>query len=607
MPPIELQRRLDALDILAELSAEQRAALAAELQVRAIERGAVLVRQGDSADALYIVVSGRFAVTVSGRAATLCEIGAGQPIGEIAFLTGQHRTATVQALRDSLVLQLDKAAFERLADRNPGIWRALATMLAGRLGAATAAASRPEPVPKARMIAVVRAGPRAVPPAFLDRLDVHLQAAGRTLRLGAQELARHLPAGEALDGHVATEMLNALESRYDYVLLVADDDMTAFSEKIVRHADLLLAVGMAGSDSAPSEIETVAARYVPPAGRWLVLVHPDRRRPTGTARWLDRRDIALNHHVALCDDQDIARLVRFIDGRATGLVACGGGALCNAHVGVYAAFRDAGCSFDMMGGTSAGSAMTGAFALGWTPEEIDAAVHDIFVTHGAMRRYTVPWYSLLDHTHFDRQLSRHYGGIDIEDLWLPFFAVSANLTTRQVQCHRRGDLWQAIRASSSIPVLLPPVYTDGGEMLVDGALLDNVPIAVMRSLKQGPNAVVNFHTPDNDPYSVDYQALPSRARLALDLLLPWRRKRLPAAPGLTHVLMRSMTVNRGEFLRDLTGDDVLLVPPLPAGLGFLDWHRHTEVHQAARRWAAEEVDRLIAAGHPLVKGAMAPR
>ena len=93
------------------------------------------------------------------------------------------------------------------------------------------------------------------------------------------------------------------------------------------------------------------------------------------------------------DRSTIARLYRFINGTALGLVACGGGALCAAHVGLYKALIECGFEFDIVGGTSAGAAMTGAFAMGKHPDDIDRGTHDIFVTNRAMQRYTWPRYS----------------------------------------------------------------------------------------------------------------------------------------------------------------------------------------------------------------------
>ena len=245
-----------------------------------------------------------------------------------------------------------------------------------------------------------------------------------------------------------------------------------------------------------------------------------------------------------------------------------------------------------MGGTSAGSALAAAFALGAAPEAIDRAIGDIFVANRSFRRYTLPRYSLVDHTHFDRHLVRHFGEIDIEDLWIPYFAVSTNLSTYDLHRHRRGPLWAAIRASAAIPVLLPPYYTRDGHMLVDGCLLDNVPIRVMHEIKSGPNVVVSFRVPDLERFEVDYDTLPSRTALLGILANPLRYKELPRAPGLHTVLLRSLMTNRQDFKRHLTRDDLVLVPPVPADMGLLDWHRHTELMETACSWAREELARL---------------
>src|SRR5262249_16308874 len=146
--------------------------------------------------------------------------------------------------------------------------------------------------------------------------------------------------------------------------------------------------------------------------------------------------------------------------------------------------------------------------------------------------------SLLDHVHFDKQLAAHYAGVDIEDLWIPYFAVSTNLSSYDLHRHRHGDLWAAVRASGAIPVLLPPYYTDDGPMLVDGAILDNVPIRVMHELKSGPNVVISFEVPKLEQFKVDYRALPGRAALLKAMLNPILRRALPAAPGVAPLLMR---------------------------------------------------------------------
>ncbi len=372
-----------AAGIFSELGTEERAALVAELETRSLKRGDVLVRQGETADALYIVISGRFAVTLEGRREPLTEIGPDQPIGEIAFLTGGVRTATVAAMRDSLVLRLDRADFERIAARCPSIWRTLTSALSQRL-AATTAPEAVAPDPRPRTIAILRAGSSQIPQRFLEKLVAVFAAGANTLVLDAAGAGELLPAGPALDGAEATQALNKLESSYDYLIFLTDAELTPWSQKAIRHADLVLAVAVDGADPTPNPLEQLALAFVGTDAHRLVIVHERRQPISGTARWLRRRKVAMHHHVALDDDSTIARLYRFINGTALGLIACGGGALCAAHVGLYKALIESGFEFDALGGTSAGAAMTGAFAMGKHPDDIDRGTHDIFVTNRAM-------------------------------------------------------------------------------------------------------------------------------------------------------------------------------------------------------------------------------
>lgn len=599
MKPKGLESGLDSLEFLAGLDAAERAQLAAELETVPMKRGDVLMRQGEIADALYIVVSGRFAVTVAGRSQPISEIGPGQPIGEIAFLAGGTRTATVTALRDGLVLRLGRGEFQALTAKSPALWSTITVALARRV-AELNKAQAPPPDPRPRTIALIHAGAEPVPQAFVDLFMSELRRRARARLVTAPVARRALRTDPTFEGVRATEALNALESRNDYVVFLAEPRLDAWSDKAIRQADLVLAVGRHGGDATPNPLEWRAAELLPVAARRLVLLHERRRPISGTARWLTHRDVAMHHHVALDTPGDVARLCRFIGGTALGLIACGGGALCTAQVGLYQALSDAGLSFDIMGGTSAGSAFTAAFALGRRPEEIDAAIHEMFVTNKAMRRYTWPLYSLIDHRHFDRELQRLYGATMIEDLWVPYFAVSTNLSRYELERHQRGPLWAAVRASGSIPVLLPPYYTADGDMLVDGCLLDNVPIHVMHEVKSGPNVVMTFELPNLERFQVAYDALPSRGQLMREAVGIIRRRSAPKAPHVGTVLLRSLMANRKDFTRHLTAEDLLLVPPLPANMGFLDWHRHSELAAATREWATAELERLRREGHPLV-------
>jgi NTE family protein len=122
------QSSLALVETFRDLPTRLLADLEQRLITRSVCRGEVLVRQGDEADALYLVASGRFAVDFDGR--RLSEVSSGSPIGEVAFFAHGKRTATVTALRDSIVLQLSRADFMALAEDQPAVLKPIAVTLA---------------------------------------------------------------------------------------------------------------------------------------------------------------------------------------------------------------------------------------------------------------------------------------------------------------------------------------------------------------------------------------------------------------------------------------------------------------------------------------------
>lgn len=589
--------KLSAVTTFKGLGEAELAALEARLAPVSVRRGTLLVEEGHSTDALYVVVSGRFAIEVGGNAEPVAEIAAGSTIGEIAFFTGGVRTATARAIRDSVVVALTRADFDEISARSPAIWRNITATLAERLAAETrkSAALRAGGMrkPRARTIALVRAGGAPLPKNFVAGLLASLERPANLLVLSSATINEYIPGGST-DTLDATRTLNELESHAGTLLFIADEDLTPWSEKAIRQADEVLLVANRGNDPvgtpvARNALEEFSFSLAQNARHRLVLVYPERGSVQGTRHWLATRSVVQHHHAAQNSHDDIARLWRFIKGEALGFVACGGGAYCAAHIGLYQALTEKGIGLDYFGGASGGAAMAAAFAQELEAGEIDARVHRMFIQGRAMQRYTLPRYSLIDHVHFDSHLVAEYGQTLIEDLWKPYFAVSMDLADYAAEVHRTGPVWAAIRASAAIPAVLPPYFTGDGHMLVDGSVISNVPIGVMRSLKAGPNIVVTFDAPKGDRFDISYGELPARRELLLKLMNPWKRGTLPNAPSASTVLVRSLMANRDHFERYLEAEDWLLMPPTPQDMGALDWRRHSELVEAAYRYAIEEI------------------
>ncbi|MGH6925923.1 MAG: patatin-like phospholipase family protein, partial [Propylenella sp.] len=440
-----------------------------------VRRGDVLVRQGEMADELYLVLTGRFYVMLEGKPGMIAEIGPGEPIGELAFLGGGPRTASVVAARDSDVLKLTREAYAEIAQEAPEIVSTILASVAKRLAAVTAAS----PVLRRRRPRIVALLPigdaECLPAGFLERLK-HALAPLAVAIVSPQTL----PHGSTEYSAVAAA-LAATEAEADLVLLSVDRGDETLASLFLNHADELLLVAPASdagrrADSL-SATERTASELFFKEHRALVLLRDSSATPiAGTGRWLRGRDVALVHQVALDRSADIERLARFLAGSAVGLVLGGGAALGCAHLGIARALGEAGIPIDFMGGTSVGAAVAASLAMGALPDDILDLSTEIFIRKRALRWLTIPVYSIIDHRRFDAELKRHYASTLIEDLPINYFAVSANLTQNDVYVHRSGLLWEAVRASSAVPGVLPPFITEGGEVLADGALVDNVPV-----------------------------------------------------------------------------------------------------------------------------------
>ena len=599
---------LEDFALFRTLSSEQRQKAIGAMVRQDLVRGEILVGQGESSDSFFLVLHGALAVRRSGDSASIAELRAGELVGEIGFFASIPRTANVIAIRDTSVLVLTRAAYQRLAEDTPAIVEALLAALARRFARETARLTPVRASPKARTVALIDGGCEQLPDAFDRRMRDGLAATDAEI-VDPTRLNAMFP-GRALDAPEVADWLNKLEHTAPLVVYFGGHRASAWARKAIRQADMVVFVCRGDAPAGPlTDVEAFACEVHPASARRLVRIHSRRSgEVTGTAAWLARLPCFMHHHVALEDQVEIDSLICFLSGRAIGFVAAGGGSFGTAHVGIYKAFRERGVMFDIFVGTSVGSAMAAGFAKNLEAEDLERGTHDIFVRSCSFRRPTWPRYALLDHKVFDRALSDQYGrDCRIEDCWRPFAAVATNLSTHNIELIWSGLLWQAVRASSAIPGLLPPFYTPEGTMLVDGCLIDNVPLAPMHQLKSGPNLVVHFGDPAAEMFEVEYAALPGRLELIAAMLMPFRKKLLPAAPSAVNVLWRSLVAHQRYDTLPTAPLDMVMRPPLPLGVDVTDFDRHTDIFYASYHWAQQAIVALEAEGNSAITAILATR
>jgi NTE family protein len=268
----------------------------------------------------------------------------------------------------------------------------------------------------------------------------------------------------------------------------------------VRQADRVLLVGRAGASSelnATEELLLQESAARPAAPTELVLIHERSGQSfPGTAKWLARRPVIRHHHVRSGVREDLGRLARILAGCAMGLTLGGGGARGFAQIGVIRALEEARIPIDMICGVSMGAIIAGQYAMGWDWPTMIRSNKRLLADKRLNTDLAIPLFSLSSGRRFRSALKTFFGEIEIEDLWLSYFCASCNLSTSQLVGHRRGRLWWSVNASNAIPGLLPPVL-HGGQLLIDGGVLNSHPGDLLKEVCGGP-VIVSMVSPRKD-------------------------------------------------------------------------------------------------------------
>lgn len=560
--------------------------------------GEALYRQGDPPDSLYILVSGRLRKTLpqpDGSETALTELCRGEMVGEVSLLTGAARATNVYALRDSELLKLDRADLARLAEKYPQLILRLTRLLAQRLRLQTLGTRR-----QANTLATFTLLPMQTrPEAYAGFLDfgrdfaAALGQQGAVLYLTSQQIDALFGQDQAQanlddpDYGWLSAWLNEQEAHYRYILYVADPGLTPWTRRCIRQADRLLLVSPAQADPRPGEIEAELARLSAQAARELVLLHPaDTRRPSDTHRWLAPGRFDSHHHVRLGEIGHLRRLARRLTGGALGLALGGGGARGLAHIGVLQALAEAGLDIDLVGGTSMGSLVGALFALGFDHSQMLRLARR-FSSPFKLYDLTLPLVSFFKSEKVTRVMQDVFEDARIEDLWAPYFCISTNLTRAAPMIHRQGPLWQAVRASSAIPGVFSPVlYED--DLLVDGAVLNNLPIDVMRDLSEGgPIVAVNVMPEVDLVKSYQFGASVSGWEVLRNKLNPFSNDF--QAPLLFENLLRVISLNDVHQVRSKLDLADLYIRPDVARFSLLDFRSYRPIIDIGYQQARQDV------------------
>ncbi|XP_052317741.1 patatin-like phospholipase domain-containing protein 7 isoform X1 [Oncorhynchus keta] len=503
----------------------------------AVEAGRTVYRQGDKSDSTFIVLSGRLRSVIAkddGKKELAGEYGRGDLIGVVEALTHMNRATTVHAIRDSELAKLPEGALSSIKRRYPQVVTRLIHLLGqkilgnmqqvhGPLAARGLTLQPPSskwdsgsPASNLSTVTILPVSEEVPLTAFTLELQHALSAIGPTLLLTSGIIKQRLGAA-ALDSvheYRLSSWLGQQEDIHRIVLYQSDDTLTPWTQRCIRQADCIIIVGLGEAEPTVGELERMLEGSAVRAQKQLILLHrEDGPPPQGTVEWLNMRSWISRHLHLSCPHRvfskrslpklremyqrvfqkppdrhsDFSRLARVLTGNTIALVLGGGGARGCCQVGILRALNEAGIPVDMVGGTSIGSLMGALYAEEKSNSRMRVRAREWAMDMRSIFKkvfdLTYPVTSMFSGASFNNSVSAVFKGKQIEDLWIPYFNITTDITASSMRVHTDGSLWRYVRASMSLSGYLPPLCDPkDGHLLMDGGYINNLPADVARSM-----------------------------------------------------------------------------------------------------------------------------
>lgn len=538
----------EAIPLLREAGEDAVSEVEAAGEWFSIPGGWRLYQEGEPADALHFVVAGALIVLRKDEQDNeiVGYVRAGEPVGEMALIGGGAHTASVYALRDTELVRIARADYERIWHKHPVLLESIARRMLLR-------ARQPRPDAKSgapRVFALVAASPSVAIESLARDLRGRINAMGLKCAALFEETAGEQP----------TAFFEEIERANDIVLLVARMLPTAWYQLVLRQADRIWV--FVRRDARPSRPMPLIPDESAAARRFrlidLVLLEEGGLQAAMALDWIEAVDAARIFRWRT--DRDAERLARTVAGNSVALVLAGGGARAYAHMGVLAALAEARIPVDFIGGTSMGAIIAAGVALGWSNSDLDQRLRKAFVDSNPLSDYRVPVVSMTKGRIVDRRLLEHFDDTLIEDMRLPFFCAATDLAGGRLRIYRTGQVKDALRASIALPGILPPIV-DRGAVLVDGAVLNNLPTDIMRTFHRG--------------ITIGVDVAQAQTLNAADFVSPpgffgWiARHGFKAPPPIVSLLIRTATIGI-DPAAGRKGCDILIAPDM-GDIDVRDW------------------------------------
>lgn len=573
---------VEALSCMGDLPLQLLSELIQRLQSSRVAAQMAVYEQGDSAELVYFVGSGRLAKYEQGEYAGL--VVRGQMAGWDSFYHQCPRDHSLIAQNDCTVYALKRTDFAELAQQVPSI-------LLGFLAASTPVPYYPNAkarTPLSRQIAVVMFEDLSALSEMLTRQLMHYFASSKdAVSFGCDAFSKLAGIGVSHDqlfGHLASDVFAHLESDNETVVYFAKaGDPRPWYEKLIYQVDTLVIAVKDGTAEIPIWFEALLKASSKKPGLLIVKEEPGSFGQASRALWTVFEP-QWHYRIHLQDTRRWASVARMAQGQAINLVLSGGGCLGAIHCGILQSLNDIGFPVDSIGGTSAGSGLAMSYAMGDSTEEIARKFRYAFTEQKPFNAYTLPLYGLLNPKKLDKLLQLVSAGRWLEESTIPVHATVTNLTLSRAETLTTGPMWEAMRMSGSLPGILPPFIRDGFSY-IDGGVLNNFPVSVAQQRYGGTIVGVTFKLTSDTRVNCCYEDRPDSIQALLTKL---KMRKKVDYPSLGSVLTNSLMLGNSVVYKEaINSVDILLRPPVPANIGLTSFDRFDELYEIGVEYGAK--------------------
>lgn len=539
-----------------------------------------LFHENEPGNELCIVIKGKLLVFTKSKSGEhiIGHVRPGESVGELSLLSNEPRSASVRAVCQTTIMSLTREDFQSVCFKNPKILWKLSSVIASR-SQSNISMIRGDKKNKSQVIGIV----------FVGNIDL----TDTVLELSRNNSARYKI--NFVDYHAVKKtkkiLLQAAEHGHTAIFCIHSSEFEKEHDILNLLDRIIFAIDVDNNNISDlkNEIQELSFTNRQYLEKELILLHNSYKTSyPGTQQYLELDNFTKNYHISMKAPDSVQRMLRLISGNGIGLVISGGGAKGWAALGAIDALNEHKINIDYVGGSSIGGCVAAIFSL-YEESQRSAALRKFGNLAEAeltfsFTKVTFPLLSLFNGKIENLIAKEFCGEVMIQDLSIPFFTISANLSTNSVYVWEKDYVRQAFRATAAVPVMMPPLVYEN-QVHVDGGIINNFPIEVMRSKLDHRGTIIGINIGASSIDPKKYNAPPEIGFWeALRIKLHMQDTTyMGLAEIMDRIIMTASieTTKKNEKLCDL------LISPEIRAYGLFDFEKREDLYAEGYRAACE--------------------